>query len=113
MEIKINREVRDYTESMFFGLSLRQTIFSVLAIAAAVGIYFGLRDVLGTEVVSWLCILGAAPFVALGFVRYNGMRAEQFLAAWIRSEFLIPKKLVYRPTNLYAALREKENERNV
>lgn len=113
MEIKINREVRDYTESMFFGLSLRQTIFSVLAIAAAVGIYFGLRDVLGTEVVSWLCILGAAPFVALGFLRYNGMRAEQFLAAWIRSELLISKKLVYRPTNLYAALREKENGKNV
>lgn len=27
MEIKINREIRDYTESMFFGLSLRQFIF--------------------------------------------------------------------------------------
>lgn len=112
MEIKINREIRDYTESMFFGLSLRQTIFSVLAIAVAIGIYFGLRDWLGTEIVSWLCILGAAPFVALGFIRYNGMRAEQFLAAWIRSGLLIPKKLIYRPTNLYAAL-NKENEKNV
>ncbi|MCQ4638636.1 PrgI family protein, partial [Anaerovorax odorimutans] len=24
MEVKINREIRDYTESMFFGLSMRQ-----------------------------------------------------------------------------------------
>ena len=31
MEVKINREIRNYTESMFFGLSLRQFIFSVLA----------------------------------------------------------------------------------
>ncbi len=31
MEVKINREIRDYTESLFFGLSLRQFIFSVLA----------------------------------------------------------------------------------
>ena len=23
--------------------------------------------------VSWVCILGAAPFAALGFVKYNGM----------------------------------------
>ena len=27
MEVKVNREIRDYTESMFFGLSLRQFIF--------------------------------------------------------------------------------------
>ena len=31
MEVKINREIRNYTESMFFGLSLRQFIFSVFA----------------------------------------------------------------------------------
>lgn len=27
MEIKINREIRDYKENIFFGLSLRQLIF--------------------------------------------------------------------------------------
>ena len=43
MEVKINREIRNYTESMFFGLSLRQCVFSVLAIAVAVGMYFLLR----------------------------------------------------------------------
>ena len=31
MEIKINREIRDYKENIFFGLSLRQLIFSLLA----------------------------------------------------------------------------------
>lgn len=40
MEVKINREIRNYTEAMFFGLSLRQFIFSVLACGVAVGIYF-------------------------------------------------------------------------
>ena len=40
MEIKINREIRDYHESMFMGLSLRQTLCSLLAIGAAVGLYF-------------------------------------------------------------------------
>ena len=62
MEVKINREIRDYQEAIFFGLSLRQLVFSLLAIAVAVGLYFGLRDALGTETVSWLCILGAVPF---------------------------------------------------
>lgn len=39
MEVKINREIRNYTESMFFGLSLRQFVFSLLAVAVAVGLY--------------------------------------------------------------------------
>lgn len=102
MEIKIPKEIRDYTEAIFFGLSLRQFIFSILAVGIAVLLYFGLQKYLGTETVSWLCILGAAPFAALGFVKYHGMKAEQFIAAWIKSEFLMPKKLIYKADNLYA-----------
>lgn len=104
MEVKINREIRNYTESMFFGLSLRQFIFSVLACGVAVGLYFLLRPYVGTETVSWVCILGAAPFAALGFVKYNGMTAEKAIYAWIKSEFLMPKKLVFHSTNVYYEL---------
>ncbi len=101
MEVKINKEIRDYTESMFFGLSLRQFIFSVLACGVAVALYFVLRPYFGTETLSWMCILGASPFAALGFIKYNGMTAEQFVWAWIKSEFLMPKKLTFLPDNLY------------
>lgn len=55
MEVKINKEIRNYTESMFFGLSLRQFIFSVLACGVAVGLYFLLRPRFGTETLSWVC----------------------------------------------------------
>lgn len=101
MEVKINKEIRNYTESMFFGLSLRQFIFSVLAYGVAVGLYFLLRPRFGTETLSWVCILGAFPFAAMGFIKYNGMTAEQFVWAWIKSEFLMPKKLMFLPDNLY------------
>lgn len=101
MEVKINREIRDYTESMFFGLSLRQFIFSAIACGAAVGLYFLLRPYVGMETVSWMCVLGAAPFAALGFFKYHGMTAEQFVWAWIKSEILMPKRLVFRPENIY------------
>lgn len=80
MEVKINREIRNYTESMFFGLSMRQFVFSILAILVAVGLYFLLKPHFGTETVSWMCILGAAPFAALGFITYHGMTAEQLFA---------------------------------
>lgn len=101
LEVKINREIRNYTEAMFFGLSLRQFIFSVCACAVAVGLYFLLKPYVGTETVSWMCILGAAPFAALGFIKYNGMTAEKFIYAWIKSEFLMPKKLIFHSTNTY------------
>ena len=108
LEVKINREIRNYTESMFFGLSMRQFVFSVLAILVAVGLYFLLKPHFGTETVSWMCILGAAPFAALGFITYHGMTAEQSLWAWLRSELLEPKALRFEASNLYyEALKDK------
>jgi hypothetical protein len=101
LEVKINREIRDYTESIFFGLSLRQFIFSLLAILVAVIVYFILKPHLGTEIVSWLSITSAAPFAATGFIKYNGMTAERFVWVWLRSEFIVPKKLVFRSVNIY------------
>ncbi len=65
MEVKINKEIRDYTEAIFFGLSLRQFIFSGLACGIAVGLYFLLHPYMSMETVSWICVLGAAPCVVL------------------------------------------------
>ncbi len=101
MEVKINKEIRNYTESMFFGLSMRQFLFSVLACGVAVGLFFLIRGRFGTETVSWMCVLGASPFAVMGFVKYNGMTAEQFVWAWIKSEFLMPKRVLFLPDNLY------------
>ncbi len=101
MEVKINREIRNYTESMFFGLSLRQFVFSVLACGVAVGLYFLLRPYIGMENLSWICVLGAFPFAALGFVTYHGMNAEQFVWACLKSEILYPKRMLFQSENLY------------
>lgn len=104
MEVKINKDIREFSESIFFGLSLRQFIFSLLACVVAVILYFTLKPHLGLETVSWLCILGAIPFAVLGFVKYNGMTAEQFIVAFIKSEFIIPKRLTFKSKNIYAEI---------
>ena len=101
MEVKINKDIRQYSESIFFGLSMRQFIFSILACLVAVGLYFILRPYFGIETLSWMCILGATPFAILGFVKYNGMTAEQFLVAWFRSKFLMPSHFVFKADNYY------------
>lgn len=96
MQIQINKEFRDYREKVYFGLSMRQLIFSFFAVGVAIVSYILLKDKLSTDTISWLCILLAAPFAALGFVTYHGMTFEKFALAWIKSEVLIPKRLVFK-----------------
>ncbi len=73
LEVRINKEVRDYQESLFFGLSLRQFLFALLAVLVAVGLYFGLRNVVSSGEIGWICVLAAFPFALGGFFTYNGM----------------------------------------
>ena len=43
------------------------------------------------------------------------MTAEKFLIAWIKSEILTPKKLVFKPNNLYLDMYrqcEKDKKKN-
>ena len=109
IEVRINKEVRDYQESIFFGLSLRQLVFALLAVLVAVGVYFGLRGIVGTGEIGWICVLAAFPFALGGFFTYNGMTFEKFLLAFIRSELLYPKQLVFRADNLYAKALENSS----
>lgn len=51
---------------MFFGLSMRQFLFSPLACGVAVGLFFLLRGRFRTETISWMCVLGALPFAVMG-----------------------------------------------
>lgn len=111
MEIKVNKEIREYTESIFFGLSMRQFFFSASSCGIAVLLYFLLKKYLGIETLSWVCIMGALPFAALGFFKYNGMTAEEFVIAWIKSEILLPKVLLFKPENIYEEMLNEDFNR--
>lgn len=101
LRIPINKEIRDYKETMIWGLTLRQSVFSALAIIAAVITYIKLSPLLGAETMSWACVFAAVPFALLGFFKYNGMPAEKVLVAWIRSSLKLPKVLLFKPTNIW------------
>ena len=101
MEVHINTEVKEYKESIVLGLTLRQTLCSVLAIGTAVGIYFGFRDILEKEMVSWLCLVCAAPFAVAGFFKYNGMTLEKFLYEIIYTYLFRSDLLLYKSQNWY------------
>ena len=106
MEVKINKEIREYSENMFFGLTLRQFFFSALGCAAAVVLYFLCKDKLGLEITTWVCVIGTVPFAAMGFLKYNGMTAEQFAVAWLKAKVIYPKKYLSEPVSIYYRLME-------
>ena len=111
MEIKINKEIRTYRETIFFSLSLRQFICSILAVGVAVTLYFCLYGILGQETVSWACIVGAAPIAIAGFFQYNGMMLEKFLWAWFKSSFLMAGPRVWKSENYYLTNLGKEDKK--
>lgn len=109
MEIKIPKEVRQHKETIFFGLSTRQFLCSVLAVGVAVSLYFSLVGMLGQETVSWFCIVGAAPVAVAGFFNFNGMTFEQFAWAFIKSQLLCAAPRPFHAENYYyKALCRKE-----
>ena len=103
MEIKINKEIKNYSEKIFFGLTIRQFIFTIMACVMAIMTYFDFNN-LNKELISWLCIFSKLPFFFFGFFNYNGLNAERFLFVFIKSKFLIPKKLRFKNFNFYYEL---------
>ena len=86
LEIKVNKEILDYNESIILGLSFRQLLCSLAAVSIAVAVYMLLHETLGRELVSWVCLIAAAPFAVAGFYKYQGMTIEKFLAAVIKTQ---------------------------
>lgn len=108
LEIKIPKEVRQHKETIFFGLSARQFVCTVLAVGVAVGVYFLLKNLIGQENASWACIVAAAPVAVTGFFHYNGLTFEQFLWAYIKSQFLCAGPRTFQSENIYCAALTKK-----
>lgn len=58
-------------------------------------------------------MLFAAPFAAIGFVKYNGMPAEKFIVAFIRSQLRIPRVLVMKNGCYYYEEPQQKKKRPV
>lgn len=101
MEIKVHKEVRNYHESIVLGLSMRQLLCAIGAVVVAVAVYFLLREPLGKETVSWLCIVAAAPLAVAGFFTYHGLTLEKLVWAWLRTNVLSSQRRVFQSVNYY------------
>ena len=110
MEIKVNKEIREYKETIFFGLSMRQFACAAVAVGTAVLLYLILYRFVGKQIASWVCIAGAAPIAIAGFFHNNGMVLEVFLWAWFKSEILLSGNRGWQTENYYAQLLKQREE---
>ena len=110
IEVKINKEISDYQETLFFGLTMRQFVCSALSVVIALLFYILLHKVLGRELVSWFCILGALPVAIAGFFKYHGMTFERFLWAWLKSEVFLRGTRIWKSVHLYDLMQIDDEE---
>ena len=82
----MNKEIQEFQESFFFGLSMRQCFFSVLAIAAAVGVYLGTKDTCGTE--CFCC----SPFCGMWFFPLSPDDTGKVRMGVVKIRDLMPQK---------------------
>ncbi|MCR5142856.1 MAG: PrgI family protein [Ruminococcus sp.] len=94
IEIRIPKEIKNYREKLFFGLTLRQSICTAIALLICVPIYIFGNRFLPQEAISWVVILIAVPLMFTGFFRYNDMAFEQFVLEVIRF-YTSPQQRVY------------------
>jgi hypothetical protein len=91
VRVTVPPEVTEYKEKFFFGLTVRQMVCVAagLALAVPTGIFGG--RVMSSDMVQWIVFLEAAPFLAIGFFRYNDMPLEK-IAGKVFSHYVDKQK---------------------
>ena len=100
MEIKVNKEIMDYHESLLLGLNMREILSIVVSASCAGAVYFLLKDLLSTSITGWICLAVAAPGIVFGFIKVNGVPFERFITSYVRF-WTMPRTRIFISENFY------------
>ncbi len=73
MHIEVNRDLDKFKESVVLGLSARQLIYSILALALGSGIVLLVYPYVGLTIAAYIAVPVVAPIALTGFYSYHGM----------------------------------------
>ena len=81
MIIRINKNIEEYKDDFWKGLTFRQTVFSVVTVILGAGSFFIANVIIGLpQMVSiYVAILFALPCALMGFMKIHGMTILQYL----------------------------------
>lgn len=81
LRVRVPKDIKDYHEKLYWGMSTRQLAFFVPAVALAVGLNLLALFVwhISSDLMQWGTIFLVMPLLAFGFIRPKGMTFEQYL----------------------------------
>lgn len=111
IEIPVNREIRSYKETIFYGFTMKQVIFGILGLAAGTVVFLWLPKDLNLSIRTLLGLAAGFPMIALGFLTFNNMTAAELIRVLYNFYLKNPRKYPSVPTNRYANIFNKvENQ---
>ncbi len=110
MQIPVNKDLDDYHEDFFKGMTLRQTAMAALTLAAGAGSFLLFYAVfqLPQTVALYLVFPAALPFALLGFLKIDGRTPLEYLRK--RREAVSSPFYPYRPAAFSLLEEEEEKE---
>lgn len=80
MQIPINKNLDEYKDDFYKGLTLKQTILSVATVIVGTGIFLFFHSMcgIGQTTALYLAIISALPVAASGFLKIHGMSLPEY-----------------------------------
>lgn len=107
IELPITKDITKYKPKLLLGLTTRQVICTIIAIALVVPTYLVLSKLFIKDVVYVLTLAVAAPPILCGFVQRYELPYEVFAKLWVKSNLLTPKIRKYQQTNTFEEFFDK------
>ena len=110
MIIEINKDIDKYKETVILGLTVRQLIFSLIALISGAGIVLLIYPYVGLTVSAYIAIPVVAPIALNGFYSYNGMTFTELMKKKLYYAFM-NRPLIYSSTegeDELATIRQEE-----
>lgn len=105
MDIELSEDLRHYKESLVLGLTVKQLLFSILALGTGTGIVLLLYDRIGITLSCYVATPFVVPLALTGFYNYHGLTFWQFAGKLIYFSFF-NRPFVYGSTESIEGLKE-------
>ncbi len=96
LSAKIPKDIRDYQEKLFLGMTARQLVAITVTFVVCVPLYIFGRMFIPEDLIAWAVLIVGAPLMAIGFYKKNGLTAEKAFVVWLRREVLYPQKTNFK-----------------
>lgn len=111
MQIPVNKNLDEYKDDFYKGLTLKQTVLSVLTVIIGTGIFLLLYLIcgIGQTIALYLAVLAALPVAASGFLKIHGLSLPEYFHK--KKEVNRQTVFFFQPVFLKSAFLQEEEQK--